>query len=289
MERQCLLTELNRVLLATDGSDFSDGAVREALGLAQSCSSHLLALTAVETNLGYTTLAPNVAGKLGEVIQDQELQARKDLETVRSEAAEAGIDCDIAVEIGVSAAGMIVDAARRDGSELIVMGRRGLSGISRLAMGSVTAKVIGRAPCDVLVVPRDARPGCFQTILAATDGSGLGETAVTDAIKMARKCDSDLVVFSAAPSGSRTGQAADALRRAESLAAAEGAAIRTATATGRPHEEILKAARLNHADLIVVGRHGRGVLEKLLVGSVTERVIGNASCAVMVVNPQGEK
>ena len=289
MERLCLLTDLNRVLLATDGSDFSEGAVREALGLAASCSSHLLALTAVETNLRYTSLAPNVAGKLGEVIQDQELQAGKDLEAVKTRAVEAGVRCDTAVEIGESAAGMIVDAARRDGSELIVMGRRGLSGISRLAMGSVTAKVISRAPCDVLIVPRDARPGCFKTIMAATDGSSFGEAAVGEAIKMAQKCDSDLIVFSAAPSESRSEQAADALRRAESLTAAAGATAQAVTATGKPHEEILKAARLNHVDLIVVGRHGRGMLEKLLLGSVTERVIGHASCAVMVVSAQEGK
>ena len=53
--------------------------------------------------------------------------------------------------------------------------------------------------------------------------------------------------------------------------------------SGRPYEAIIEAAKEKKADLIVVGSHGKAALARLLMGSVTERVIGTAECAVLVV------
>jgi nucleotide-binding universal stress UspA family protein len=53
--------------------------------------------------------------------------------------------------------------------------------------------------------------------------------------------------------------------------------------TGRPADAIIETAKEQNADLIVVGSHGRTGLNKLLMGSVAERVIVLASCAVLVV------
>jgi nucleotide-binding universal stress UspA family protein len=52
---------------------------------------------------------------------------------------------------------------------------------------------------------------------------------------------------------------------------------------GSPDAEIVACARERGADLIVMGSHGRTGLERLLMGSVSERVIGQAECPVMVV------
>jgi nucleotide-binding universal stress UspA family protein len=53
--------------------------------------------------------------------------------------------------------------------------------------------------------------------------------------------------------------------------------------SGKPADAIIETAKDKNADLIVVGSHGRTGLEKLLMGSVAERVIVLASCAVLVV------
>jgi nucleotide-binding universal stress UspA family protein len=50
-------------------------------------------------------------------------------------------------------------------------------------------------------------------------------------------------------------------------------------------DEIVKTAAEKNVDLIVMGTHGRKGLEKVLLGSVAERVIKNAPCPVMTVNP----
>jgi universal stress protein A len=53
--------------------------------------------------------------------------------------------------------------------------------------------------------------------------------------------------------------------------------------TGQPAEEIVARARADHADLIVLGKRGRSVTDDLLLGSVCERVLHDAPCAVVVV------
>jgi nucleotide-binding universal stress UspA family protein len=53
--------------------------------------------------------------------------------------------------------------------------------------------------------------------------------------------------------------------------------------SGRSADAIIEIARDKNADLVVLGSHGRTGLERLLMGSVAERVIVLASCAVLVV------
>ena len=77
-----------------------------------------------------------------------------------------------------------------------------------------------------------------------------------------------------------------AAKREEKLAAAagrKGVRCRALLVKGVPHEEIVRAARLNHAGMIVIGTHGRTGLAKLLMGSVAARVVGTAPCPVLTV------
>lgn len=66
-------------------------------------------------------------------------------------------------------------------------------------------------------------------------------------------------------------------------AAKEGVKAEGLTSTGKPYEVIVQIAKERRADLIVVGSHGRTVIERLLMGSVTERIIGHSETAVLVV------
>ncbi len=65
----------------------------------------------------------------------------------------------------------------------------------------------------------------------------------------------------------------------------EGFPVETMVRRGDIPEEIVKAAEEKNVDLIVMGTHGRKGLEKVLLGSVAERVVKSASCPVMTVNP----
>ena len=57
---------------------------------------------------------------------------------------------------------------------------------------------------------------------------------------------------------------------------------------GDPGESILEAAQAERADMIVVGSHGRGAVGRFLIGSVSDHVVRNASCPVLVVRTSGQ-
>ena len=61
------------------------------------------------------------------------------------------------------------------------------------------------------------------------------------------------------------------------------ATIKVQTAWGDPAEAVIESARREHADVIVVGRRGRGQLTGLLLGSVSQKLVSLAPCAVVVV------
>ncbi|OGW46532.1 MAG: hypothetical protein A2078_06480 [Nitrospirae bacterium GWC2_57_9] len=294
MAEICPTTGVQRILLSSDGSEFSEGAVREAVRLAKTCSSSLSVLSVIDYNPEFDSVAP-------QIMEKKEKEARLHLEAVQARARKEGVECATLVEKGEDPYRNIVEAAEKDKSTMIVMGRRGRTGLKRLMMGSVTARVIGLAPCNVLVVPRAAEVR-FKSILVATDGSRYSAAAVSEAIGLAKRNGSQLTVISVVPAEIATPTDIDftvnqreliaekEMRNAEQNAKAvkeaaqkEGVTVKAFVMSGKPAEAVIQIAGEQKADLIVVGSHGRTGVERLLMGSVAERVIVLASCPVLVV------
>jgi nucleotide-binding universal stress UspA family protein len=141
----------------------------------------------------------------------------------------------------------------------------------------------------------------FQHILVPTDFSPQAERAWAAARRLARAVGAELVllhVFVETPlyseiplSGERIREVYGAVRTwtAEQLerwaeeARGEGVGVKTLVRTGVPHDEIVATARDMGADLIAIGTHGRGGLNRLMLGSVCDRVIRLASCPVLAI------
>ena len=287
------MAKLEKLLLSTDGSEFSEGAVREALKLAKICSGKLFVLSVIETNPEFEVLAP-------QIVEKEERQTRERLEQIKSKAAEEGIECEIIARHTEAPFQAIVDEAEKNRADMIIMGRRGRTGLRRLLMGSVTAKVIGHAACDVLVVPKAAEIR-YQRILVATDGSKYSIAAASEAIGIAKRCRASLYVVSVVPTESASPfdivhsemqhemiakkEFRDGEKNVNDLlvvAKQEGVRVEGLVVEGRPYEAIVEYAREKGVDLIVMGSHGRTGLERLLMGSVTERVVGHADCSVLI-------
>jgi len=66
-------------------------------------------------------------------------------------------------------------------------------------------------------------------------------------------------------------------------ARAKGLTVRTVLRTGSPHEEIVALATDERADLVVIGTHGRGGVNRALLGSVADRVVRLAPCPVLTI------
>jgi hypothetical protein len=165
------------------------------------------------------------------------------------------------------------------------MGQQGRRGLARMMVGHATVKVIGAARCSVLAVPVGA--GMWQNrILLGTDGSRFSDAAAVSAAKIAHCCAAPITVISAlVPSHSeqRQQEGREAVARTTAHLLREGLEVEGVALPGEADEVIIRLAEEKGADLIVVGTHGRTGFGKVLVGSVSERVIGKAKCAVLVV------
>ena len=147
-----------KILVCTDGSPDSEGAITAALNLAKTTGSTVFLLEVLFYLAGYElqapdTLAPPMVNL--ELMQAQETAARERLEARKAEAAGEGVTLEPRVRTGSSAYEGILEEAGETQPDLIIMGRHGYTGLTRLLMGSVTARVIGHSPCNVLVVPRE--------------------------------------------------------------------------------------------------------------------------------------
>jgi nucleotide-binding universal stress UspA family protein len=294
MAEICPTAGIEKILLSTDGSEHSEGAVREAIKLAKKCGSKLTVLSVIDTNPEFDTLAP-------QIVEKKAKEVRMNLDAMQARAKNEGVDCGTAVREGEDSYKYIVDEAVKNKSSMIVMGRRGRTGLKRLMMGSVTARVIGHAPCNVLVVPRAAQLG-FTNIVVATDGSKYSVAAASEAIGLAKRNGSALTVLSVVPSDIDTPvdigftvnqqeliaekemqEAEKNARSVKEAAQNEGVAVKAFIMSGKPADAIIEIAKERRADLIVLGSHGRTGLERLLMGSVAERVIVLTTCPVLVV------
>ena len=142
---------------------------------------------------------------------------------------------------------------------------------------------------------RDAR-----LLLLATDLADASASATDEAFDLAGRLGARLLVVSVIDPGSlklpggRFRARVDQVRdRREQLAQAlvargreDGIDVSFLVWTGDPGDVIVEAAEAEHADMVLVGSHGRGPVGRLLLGSVSEFVVRNAPCPVLVVRPR---
>ena len=189
-------------------------------------------------------------------------------------------------------------------ADVVVMGTHGSSGVKQLLLGSVTERVLREASCPVLTVPpqlvaHSPATESFAAVVCAVDFSLSSPRALDYAVSIARKAGGRLVVFHALEwFAEESDQAASdgksrALPTAEEDARQELEALLTDDALtcepellvgrGSPHQEILRVVNDYRAGLIVLGVHGRNVLDRALFGSTTQRITREAPCLVLTV------
>ncbi|MDU9047830.1 MAG: universal stress protein [Candidatus Electrothrix sp. Rat3] len=275
-----LLGEAEIIALATDGSSYTDGAVQETIFLAQGCGAKIVVLNviAVDSESATGLRASSVA--LSQEVSDY-------LDNIKKMADDSGIECDIVIEGSFyRPEKTIVDLAYKHNADVLVMGRHGKKGLLKLLVGSMTSKVIGQGFPQVLVVPHECSIK-GERILVATDGSETGETAVETAISMGKNCSNlrEIHVLSVASSE-------DELEQAQVVAEtvctkgreqAPSTNFYPLALVGKSAADIIaQTAEEKEVDMILIGGHGKG-LSKLLMGHVTEKVIGKTHCAVLVL------
>ncbi len=275
MEFPACPVKMENLLVCTDGSPASEGAITGALALAQVCRSRIFILQILEYNLGFTGLAPEA------VIQwEQEVAAY--LEEIKSRADALGVPAEPMIRRADKAYAAIVEEAQKLGADLVIMGRHGKHGFAKLLMGSVTERVIGLSPINVLVMPQKL-PLPWEQVLIASDGSPYSEAAWEAALELIKRLEARLIGVSVAREEGELPEAEAIVQKMLMRANRQGIPMEIRVSVGAPDDIIVQTALDKQANLIIVGSHGRTGLKRLLMGSVTARVIGQAPCPVLVV------
>lgn len=305
------MIEIKRILCPIDFSDYSRHAFDHAVAVARWYGS-TITLLHVYSGVPVAAYAPGTPMHPSVVLTPRD---REELlaSMKRFAEEEAGSDLPIQCETCEGTVAVeILARAKAMPSDLIVMGTHGRFGFERLVLGSVTEKVLRKAACPVLSVPRHVRdavpapPVLFKDILCAIDFSDCSTNALNYAMSLAQEADARLTVlhvievFPELPAGmNETAQdgprnlteyfAAAEQDRRERLTAAIPESVRaycvveTVLATGKPYREILRVAAEQHSDLIVIGIHGRGAADLLFFGSTAQHVVRQATCPVLTL------
>ena len=285
-----------KILLATDGSEDAQLASRTAVDLAKRSDSelHLVYVEPITDFYSpqWEVYDAELPTRLNEAAEEE---ARTKLGEQAQRIREAGDEIAGAhARVGYPGA-EIVDLAEKLGAGLVVVGSRGLGGIRRALMGSVSDAVVKHAHCPVMVV-RGA-PVIFPTkVLLATDGSRDAELAATVATELVKATGSELQVVHINPQyfyarAVRSAETEEVARRVldgqVDRLRKDGVDVAEAhLRAGLPAAAIVALAEDMAAGLIVVGSRGVGAIRRALSGSVSDAVVHHAHCPVMVVRSE---
>ena len=299
------MIEITRILCPLDFSEFSRHAFEQAIVLARWYESRVTALHVYTVPVTMAAVAgdgsavPIDRSEVGAAYRHEHAVL---MDRFMSSAHADGVDVQARI-----VAGPVIDSILNWAcdlpADLIVMGTHGRSGFQRLLLGSVTERVLRKAPCPVLTVPTRAAhiAPTFKRILCPIDFSDTSTHALAFALSLAKEADARLTVahvieapavpyagpyprFDGAERHEQSVRAAVAqIERALPAAGEHGCEIEQAIATGKAYREILRIAEEQEADLIVMGVQGRGALDLMIFGSTTQQVVRAAACPVLSI------
>jgi nucleotide-binding universal stress UspA family protein len=299
------MIDVRRILCPVDFSPHSLSALQHGVSLARWYEAELTILHVVPLLPAVFTLPAGGLSTAPLPRFDSAAVCRE----VRDFAQPAivGVGAEIEIREG-SAAAEILDYVSEADVDLVVLGTHGRTGFERFMLGSVTERVLRRAPCPVLTVPRaeeEHGEPLFKNVLCGVDFSEASSRAARYALSLAQEGRSRLTLLHVVdwmseeelaryphldPAGYQKLWMSEAGERLETLVPEDARTwceVSTQVACGKAHREVLRIAADEHVDLIVMGVHGRDAIDLLLFGSTIQHVVRHATCPVLTVPSSG--
>lgn len=289
------------VVVAVDGSDASKNAVRWAANTAFKRGIPLR-IAASYTMPQFLYAEGMVPPK--ELFDDLQAETLEKIEEARGIAHEVVPELKIGHTV---AEGSPIDMLLEMSKDvtMIVMGSRGMGGLSGMVMGSVSASVVAHASCPVVVVREDnlvTESTKYGPVVVGVDGSEVSQKATDYAFREAQARDAELIAVhtwmdmqvQASLAGLAAAQAewAEIEREQAELLSSRlsdlqekypEVKVKKVIARDRPVRALADASE--GAQLLVVGSHGRGGFRGMLLGSTSRALLQAAPCPMMVVRP----
>ncbi len=293
------MSEFSRILCPVDFSEFSVRAFHYAVSLAQHYRAKLFVQHVVEL-WRYPSAGFSPGKYFDEFCQRLLHKGEEKLQELLRTAADTEIQPEPVVQQGTAADSILAFATSRK-TDLIVMGTHGRRGFDRLMLGSVTERVIRKAPCPVLAVRKPAHDfgvsGKQQDtvhlgrILFCTDFSENSQRAIDHAISLTEEYNAELTVLHVledTPHPANMEKAiAKATERLKNLLPTEGLdpdRIKTIVRIGAPYQQIIQFTVEEQTDMVVMAVRGRSALDLAVFGATTHRVMQLGPCPVLAVH-----
>ena len=284
------------VLVATDGSEYGRWELNWVATLPFVESPRVTVLHVVDISALRAPFLPQpvVAGSGGyihEEIERMEVRAAQIITDTKKQLAALKLKGTVQKEQGTVAPVILKHAPKRDG--LLVVGSKGLDALDRFMLGSVSTNLISHATCPVLVVKNEAAP--LRRITLATDGSVASAQALEFVLTKfqpdystgkGRRVPIQVSVIHVEPlswNPKLMGVGRRSVERSVQKLIEAGFTAESVYRLGKPAKAIMTVASKQEADLIVTGTKGLSAIARVLLGSVSTRVVQHATCSVLVV------
>jgi nucleotide-binding universal stress UspA family protein len=280
-----------------DFSPASQGALTYAAALAANYDARLKLLHVV-TPVG--PLAEGLLVTAADVIESMKKEAARRLARTAATVRRGEITVESEVRMGNvhNEIKRAIDAYKPD---LIAMGTHGRKGVERWFMGSATERLLRSCSVPLFTTSTTRKPrragAMFRRILVATDFSEGTADALNYAFSIAQENEAAITLLHVieAPVDTafenrdklvrETGKHLSGLIPREAELWCD---IRTRVEHGTPYRVILRILKDETFDLLVMNIHGKGILERVLLGNTAELVVRAASSPVMLIPPMGK-
>lgn len=296
---------IRKILVATDFSAFGTAAFKVAVWLARATGGSVTLLHVLPDFVNSTLLAgPSIQrGDFGYNIESFQSQAAAIAKinlrqcVAIQNAEELGIDCQVRKG---PAAITIAKEAHDSNSDIVIVGCRSQSHISKMMLGSTAMRLVRKVPSAVWA----ANTSCHippRTVMCATDFSAVSRKAANLARRIAKQAGAAFhlvhvveshdipkgLIEQISPGHTLYDQiksnAEQNLTQFKQSLDSNGDEIQTHILWGTPSHEIAGSIQQYKVDLLVLGTTGRTGIQKLLLGNTAESLVGSSDCSILTV------
>ncbi len=299
------MTRFKRIVCPVDFSEASKHAFEYAVALARRYRAKLYLVHVVSPLVGMGR------ADITTVLNTIKRGAAKHLVRLTHQGAIRGVSPIIVLRVGEPDA-LIRQTAIAKKADVVIMGSHGLRGFQRWMIGSTTERLLRHLPIPILILPpcgssKPATPN-IKHLLVTTDFSKGSESAVSYALSLAQEFQARLTLLHVLPnlSGNISGfndgviyvtrqeqdqlkeEIRNRLKRLLPSTARHQDRFRVEVSEGIASQQIRHWTEKTKADLLVMNIHGKGLIERALLGATAERVIRAAPCPILAVPPEAD-
>lgn len=281
---------LNHILLGQDFSETSSNTLDSAIVLAKAFKSKITPIYVLPSDI--------INEKAKKFLKDSASKKLKETVTIIS---NQNIEAGEAILKEGSPIDVITKAASKVNSSLLVLGAGNGSEKQNFKLGTTTERIIQKSEKPVFVIKENTTLNISQ-ILCPVDFSQASRRALTNAIIIAKKFKAPLTILSVCEAMSKSWFSSNEIKDLENKARIKKHKIKfddflkdfslnglkwtSEIPLGNPADEILNTVSKKSIDLLVMGSAGKTGLNRLILGSVTEKVIREVPCSFMTIKSE---